>query len=139
KAREAQIEANDTFNEVQGRYYGLGAEIARVEQAIQHGRDRRTRQQQGLAQADQAWNEAEAHIEVDTRRLAELAEQLASQEPELAALQARAGETGAQLREAEQGMQAWQAEWDDFNRRAAEPQRSAEVERTRIDHLERQV
>ena len=139
KAREAQVEANDAFNEVQGRYYGLGAEIARIEQGIQHGKDGRARQQQELAQADTAWNEVEAHIGVDTRRLTELAEQLATQEPALAALQLRAEETGAQLHEAEQGMQAWQAEWDDFNRRAAEPQRSAEVERTRIDHLERQV
>jgi len=139
KAREAQIESNDAFNEVQGRFYGLGAEIARVEQSIQHGKDTRARQQQELAQADRAWNEAEAHIDVDTQRLTELEQSLGARQPELAELQARAEETGAQLQEAEQAMQIWQAEWDDFNRRAAEPQRSAEVERTRLDHLERQL
>ena len=139
KAREAQVEANETFNEVQGRYYGIGAEIARVEQGIQHGKDTRARQTQELEQADKAWNELQAHIEVDTQRLAELDESLGAQAPELAALQARADETGARLNEAEQAMQTWQAEWDDFNRRAAEPQRVAEVERTRIDHLERQL
>ncbi|MDX5409948.1 MAG: chromosome segregation protein SMC [Thauera sp.] len=139
KAREAQIEANDAFNEVQGRFYGLGAEIARVEQAIQHGKDTRTRQQQELAQADKAWNEVEAHIEVDTRRLAELQHELSAAPPEHAELQARAEATGERLREAEAAMQTWQAEWDDFNRRAAEPQRTAEVERTRIDQLERQL
>jgi chromosome segregation protein len=138
KAREAQVEANDTFNEVQGRFYGLGAEIARVEQGIQHGRDTRARQQQELAQADKAWNEAEAHIEVDTQRLTELERELSTKQPEHTALQARADGTGERLGEAEQAMQTWQAEWEDFNRRAAEPQRSAEVERTRIDQLERQ-
>ncbi|HEY9199817.1 MAG TPA: chromosome segregation protein SMC [Gammaproteobacteria bacterium] len=139
KAREAQIDANDAFNEVQGRFYGLGAEIARVEQGIQHGKDTRARQQQELAQADKAWNEVEAHIAVDTERLAELERELNAKQPEHAALQARAEETGARLSEAEQAMQTWQAEWDDFNRRAAEPQRSAEVERTRIDQLDRQL
>ena len=139
KAREAQIEANDGFNEVQGRFYGLGAEIARVEQSIQHGKDSRARQQQELAQADKAWNEVEAHIEVDTQRLAELEQELTAKEPELEELQARADATGERLRDAEQAMQQWQGEWDDFNRRAAEPQRTAEVERTRIDQLERQL
>ena len=29
----------DKFNEVQARYYGVGAEIARTEQSIQHQQD----------------------------------------------------------------------------------------------------
>ncbi len=139
KSREAQVEVNDAFNEVQGRFYGVGAEIARIEQSIQHGKETRQRQQQELAQADKAWNEVEAHIEVDSSRLVEFEQTLSAREPELAELQARADETGARLQDAEQAMQTWQAEWDDFNRRAAEPQRIAEVERTRIDHLERQL
>jgi chromosome segregation protein len=35
-------------------------------------------------------------------------------------------------------MHAWQLSWEDFNRRAADPAQIAQVERTRIAHLEQQ-
>ncbi|MGA7800927.1 MAG: chromosome segregation protein SMC, partial [Gammaproteobacteria bacterium] len=139
KGREALIEANDSFNEVQGRYYGLGAEIARVEQAIQHGKDTRQQRQQELTQTEAAWSEAQAHIELDAGRLTELASELERSEPELEALREREQASTAALREAEEAMQDWQLQWEDFNRRAAEPSQTAQVERTRIDHLDRQL
>ncbi|MCW9057595.1 MAG: chromosome segregation protein SMC [Gammaproteobacteria bacterium] len=139
KNREQHVELVETFNEVQGHYYELGAEVARVEQAIQHARETRQRQQQELTQADEAWNEVEAHIRIDGQRLEELEQELLQLEPELEELRARAEVSSAALAEAEQAMQQWQNEWDDFNRRAAEPAQTAEVERTRINHLERQL
>jgi len=44
----------------------------------------------------------------------------------------------ARREQAEQSMQDWQSEWEHFNQEAAEPAQSAQVERTRINHLERQ-
>ena len=139
KSRAEQAEANDAFNEVQGRFYGLGAEIARVEQGIQHAKETRQRQEEELAKAEQAWNEVEAHISVDGKRLEELARDLEAKAPLLEELKARAQASGEALAEAEAAMQAWQAEWEAFNRQAAEAQQTAQVERTRIDHLERQI
>ncbi|MAT66628.1 MAG: chromosome segregation protein SMC [Gammaproteobacteria bacterium] len=139
KSREALVEANETFNEVQGRYYGLGAEIARLEQAIQHSKESRQRQQEELKKAEQAWNEVEAHISVDSRRLEELDAELTEKQPVLEQLQGRAEASREALQQAEQAMQQWQAEWEDFNQRAAEPQQTAQVERARIDQLERQL
>ena len=138
KSRLAQVEANDAFNEVQGRYYGVGGEIARVEQSIQHAKENRQRLQEELDKANQAWNEVDAHIKVDTQRLSELRQSLAEQEPVLVERRERAAVSSRVLEEAESAMQQWQAEWEAFNRRAAEPQQTAQVERTRIDHLERQ-
>ncbi len=138
KSREAQVDSNDAFNEVQGRYYGVGGEIARVEQSIQHARENRQRLQEELDKANKAWHEVEAHISVDTKRLAELRTELETKEPVLVELRSKADASGAVLTEAEQAMQTWQSEWDEFNRRAAEPSQTAQVERTRIDHLERQ-
>ena len=79
--REAHIEASDTFNEVQGRYYQLGAEVARIEQAIQHGKETRRAQQEELENTEQAWNEVQAHIKVDSQRLEQLARDMAENEP----------------------------------------------------------
>ena len=69
KGRAEHIELSDRFNEVQGRYYELGAEVARVEQAIQHGKETRQNQQEELEKTEQAWNEVQAHIKFDGQRL----------------------------------------------------------------------
>ncbi len=139
KNREEHVEFSEVFNEVQGRYYELGAEVARVEQAIQHSKETRQRQQQELSQTEDAWNEVEAHIRIDTQRLEDLQQELLELEPELEQLRERAETSSEALVEAEQAMHTWQTEWDDFNRRAAAPAQTAEVERTRINHLERQL
>jgi chromosome segregation protein len=139
KGREAHIEASDSFNAVQGRYYEIGAEVARVEQAIQHSKETRRNQQEELENTEQAWNEVQAHIRVDEQRLEQLAEELAVNEP--AREQARATAQGSREKRehAEQLMQVWQSEWDAFNARANEASQTAQVERTRIDHLERHL
>jgi len=139
KGREAHVEATDSFNEVQGRFYELGAEVARVEQAIQHGKETRQTQQEELEKTEQAWNEVQAHIKVDSQRLEQLAEALAENAPAREQARARADASRAKREAAEQAMQAWQGEWDAFNVRANETTQIAQVERTRIDHLERHL
>ncbi|MGB2255411.1 MAG: chromosome segregation SMC family protein, partial [Spongiibacter marinus] len=42
QSRDEHTQLNDTFNEVQGRFYSIGADIARVEQSIQHQQERRS-------------------------------------------------------------------------------------------------
>ncbi|HHJ12947.1 MAG TPA: chromosome segregation protein SMC [Gammaproteobacteria bacterium] len=139
KGRETQVEASEAFNEVQGRYYALGAEVSRIEQNIQHARETRQTQREELEKAEQAFNEVQAHIRVDTQRLEELARALEQLAPEREQARARADASRARREAAEQAMQAWQQEWDAFNRRASEITQTTQVERTRIDHLERHL
>ena len=139
EGREAHIEASDRFNGVQGRYYELGAEVARIEQAIQHSKDTRRSQQQELEKTGQAWNEVQAHIKVDERRLEQLAGELAENEPAREQTSSRAQQSREKRENAERLMQAWQSDWDAFNARANEASQTAQVERTRIDHLERHL
>ncbi|MGD2074145.1 MAG: chromosome segregation protein SMC [Gammaproteobacteria bacterium] len=139
QGREQHIEASDRFNEIQGRYYQLGAEVARIEQAIQHGKETRRSQHEELEKTEQAWNEVQAHIRVDGQRLEQLARELGENAPARAEAAARAGASRERRDAAEQEMQKWQAEWDAFNARANEASQTAQVERTRIDHLERQL
>lgn len=136
--RERHTEINDQFNEVQGRFYALGAEITGLEQAIQFAKDNRRQQQQDLQQVAQAWGEAEAHRDQDEQRLQELNIGLEQQTPLLEKAQAEEQTESTALAQAEQAMQAWQGEWEEFNQQAAEPAQSAQVERTRINHLEQQ-
>lgn len=139
RGRERQVEANDSFNAVQGRYYGLGADLSRAEQSIQYAREQRQRQEQELREVQDGIAEVEVHITRDRGQLDELAASLAEKEPELARLQAAAQASAARLATVEESMRAWDGRWEEFNRRAAEPPQAAQVERTRIDHLERQA
>jgi chromosome segregation protein len=139
KLRDSLTGANESFNTVQGHYYKLGADVARIEQAIKHNKESRQQQQQELSRAEQTLAEIEAHIKVDSTRLEELTRDLEAVEPELAAATERTGQSAAALQDAEQAMHAWQEEWDEFNQRSAERAQAAQVERTRLDHLDRHM
>ena len=76
---------------------------------------------------------------MDTTRLEELARDIEANGPELTATTERAGQSAADLKDAEQAMHAWQEEWNEFNQRAAERAQAAQVERTRLDHLDRHM
>ncbi|BAO44118.1 chromosome segregation protein SMC [Thiolapillus brandeum] len=136
--REAHNEANEVFNEVQGRFYAAGADIARLEEAIQYARESRQRNEAELLRARQALDEARAHRSQDEGKLQEMAQTLMQDQPELEMARARAEELAERQAAAEQAMQAWQGEWDSFNATATEPAQTAQVERTLINQLEQQ-
>ncbi|OGT87937.1 MAG: chromosome segregation protein SMC, partial [Gammaproteobacteria bacterium RIFOXYA12_FULL_61_12] len=136
--RDAHIQVNDRFNEEQSRFYAVGADISRLEQAIQFARDNRTRQERDLAQLDASLRELQDHRAQDEAGLEEIAQRLLSEEPELEALREMEEEIAARLQGSEGELLAWQAEWDEFNRKAAEPAQRAQVERTRINHFDQQ-
>ena len=137
--REEHIEASESFNEVQGRYYGIGADIARVEQSIQHAKERQQQHQQDLRQAEQVWFESQAHAKADQAKTEQLKLALAEYEPALNKAHETQSRSADELNEAESAMHEWQLAWDEFNRRAAEPAQQAEVQRARIQHLEQQT
>jgi len=134
--RDTHVEANDTFNAVQARFYELGAEIARLEQAIQYARENRSRLDAELRQLKESDAEAQNEQEKDSQRSAEIAARLEDRVPALEEARVAEEEFSERLAQAEQAMQEWQAEWDGFNQQAAEPAQAAQVERTRINHLE---
>ncbi len=134
--REAYSAASEHFNQVQGRFYGVGSEIARLEQAIQYARETRSRQETELARLSQELDGGRIHLERDTQLLAELAEALDREEPDLAEAQQALVEAGERVAAAEAALAAWEREWDDFNHAAALPAQRAQVERARINHLE---
>ncbi|MCU7934477.1 MAG: chromosome segregation protein SMC [Candidatus Thiodiazotropha sp. (ex Dulcina madagascariensis)] len=136
--RDKHAEANDQFNEVQGRFYSLGAEISGLEQAIQFTRDGQRQQQLDLDQVGHALQESEDHRAQDEERLSELTDNLQREQPRLDEARQQEAQLSEALSQAEQAMQVWQGEWESFNQQAAEPAQTAQVERTRINHLEQQ-
>ncbi|MGD9386919.1 MAG: chromosome segregation protein SMC [Gammaproteobacteria bacterium] len=138
-AREQHREDGEALNVVQGDYYRVGSEIARLEQSIQHAKDLRQRQAQELEQAEQGLLEIHEQINRDNETLEELNRVLGELGPELEAAHRKEAESAEALRSAEQAMQDWQAAWDEFNREAANAREVVEVERARIEQLDGQL
>ena len=137
--RDGHHELSERFNLVQGRFYSVGGDIARVEQSIQHGQQRLRQLQDDLKEAERARQETESHLGHDQTLLATLGEELAMLEPEQELTAAAAEESSALLETAEAAVQGWQESWDDFNTRSAEPRRQAEVQQSRIQQLEQSL
>lgn len=139
RLRDGHHELSERFNLVQGRFYSVGGDIARVEQSIQHGQQRLRQLQDDLREAERARLETESHLGHDRTILATLGEELAMLEPEQELAAAAAEETAAQLEEAEAAMHQWQEQWEGFNQQSAEPRRAAEVQQSRIQQLEQSL
>jgi len=139
RLRDGHHELSESFNLVQGRFYSVGGDIARVEQSIQHGQQRLRQLQDDLKEAEQARQETESHLGHDRTLLATLGEELDMLEPEQEMVSAAAEEAAAALEESELGMHGWQEQWDNFNTRSAEPRRQAEVQQARIQQLEQSM
>ena len=136
RLRDGHHELSERFNLVQGRFYSVGGDIARVEQNIQHGQQRLRQLQDDFKEAERARLETESHLGHDRTLLATLGEELEMIAPEQEMSLAAAEEASASLEEAETTMHGWQEQWDTFNTRSAEPRRQAEVQQSRIQQLE---
>ncbi|SFC93368.1 condensin subunit Smc [Thiohalospira halophila DSM 15071] len=137
--RSEQAEASDAFSEVQERYYAVGADIARLEEAIEQARARRQQREEEREQLDTALAETDQRLETDRARLAELDGALAEGEPELERLEAADTEAGEALAAAEEARRQWQQEWERLNQALADPTREAEVARNNLTNLERRA
>ncbi|SQF99594.1 SMC protein, N-terminal:structural maintenance of chromosome protein SMC, C-terminal:SMCs flexible hinge [Paucimonas lemoignei] len=136
RLRDGHHDLSERFNVVQGRFYSVGGDIARVEQSIQHGQQRLRQLQDDLREAERARQETESHLGHDRTLLATLGEELEMLEPEQEITSAAAEESAASLEDAESAMHGWQEKWDTFNLQSAEPRRQAEVQQSRIQQLE---
>jgi chromosome segregation protein len=136
RLRDGHHDLSERFNVVQGRFYSVGGDIARVEQSIQHGQQRLRQLQDDLREAERSRLETESHLGHDRTLLATLGEELEMLEPEQEMTVAAAEESAASLEDAESAMHGWQEKWDSFNLSSAEPRRQAEVQQSRIQQLE---
>jgi chromosome segregation protein len=133
KIRSEQTQASDQFNSVQGEFYAVGAEIASVEQAIEHARESHHQRLRELQQVNQAWEEASRHLQADLQQLKELSGGLEQSAPRLEGMRRQRDHARELLQQAENAMSSWQADWDAFATAAAEPAKVREIQRARID------
>jgi chromosome segregation protein len=136
--RERHTDATEHLNTVQAEVYKVGAEIARVEQQVRFNRETADRLQRAQGEAEREHAELSEHIANDRTQVETLRMALAEGEPKLESLQQMQDDTGESLRETETKLADWQQRWDAHTRTAGESSRAAEVERTKLNYLDRQ-
>lgn len=137
--REQQGGLNENFQTVQQKFYALGSEIGRLEQELTHRGERSEQIRQDSAQAQTEFQEVETHLANDQQTISELTLQLETLEPEFAAISVQAVESRSAQERADVSMQEWQQQWEVFNKESAKTTQDAEVEQTRIQHLEQRI
>jgi chromosome segregation protein len=139
KCRDDHGVKTESLNEVQGRYYRQGAEIARLEQSIQHGREMRKRQQGDLEQVESTLRDLKHHIERDQAQIEDISVSLGELGPGLESARAAEAASAEALGSVEKDMDAWRSHWESFKEEAGDTSRVSEVEKARIEQIEGQM
>ncbi len=139
KQREFQIDYKEQFETVQSEFYGIGTEIARVEQSLQHQQERVEQLHEDQHQATQATQEVRDTLTVDQELIVELSQQMLELEPQAEETTLKSQAAQEELLRAEEAQADWQSQWDEFNELAATTTQQAQVSQTKITHLEEQI
>ena len=135
KLRVELAERNERFSVVQGAYYKVGAEIARLEQSLQHRKELIQRQSEDLASTDSQVAELNAHIASDRVELEELERVLGELGPGLEEAHTAQRASQQALERAEQATEQARTNWERVSEELAAAERSIHVEDTRLEQL----
>jgi len=136
KLRTQFTDQGDALNEVQARFYKIGGDVARIEQAIEHAQQRAQELHKDLEQTERNFTEAEEHLNTDRQKAAGWDAEFNELVPGLEEASKAEAISAEALQSAELAMQNWQQAWDEFNQTSASPRQQAEVQQSRIQHLE---
>ncbi|MBV1910268.1 MAG: chromosome segregation protein SMC [Kangiellaceae bacterium] len=139
KTREEHIDLSDGFNTAQGKFYGIGADIARLEQGIAHKKERQVQLNQDFQQVSGSLSQMMEQMSQDEQDLEELSGRIIELEPELEIQQQTMEDAAEKLAELEAEILDWEKEWENYNRLSAQNSQRMEVERTRIQHFDKVI
>jgi chromosome segregation protein len=138
KLRVELADRNESFSSVQGNYYRVGSEIARLEQSVQHRKELIQRQSEDLQNTEAQVAEITSHIEKDQVELAQIEQVLSELGPGLELAHAEQRSSQQAFEDAERAMEQWRERWERSSEELAAAERSIEVESARLEQLSAQ-
>ncbi len=139
KKRVVQTEFSATQNEVQKRYYGLAAEIARLEQQIKHVESQTSEWREELERTHQMWTEITDNNCEHQQQITLLGELLEELLPQTTTIKEDAVHSGQALTHAELEMNQWQEHWEVFQAESSKLTQQVEVAKNNIQHYQQQL
>ena len=134
--RSEQTRASDHFNRVQSDFYAHSAEISRLEQALQHAKERHETLQQDLREARRSLAEVDETMASDTQALDEMTAQMRHLKPDYESMEGAAERANETLQNAEAEALASQQQWEKFQREQADLAQLEHATRIRLEHIE---
>lgn len=137
--RETYNAQRDTLNQVQATFYSVGSDIAKAEQALQHQQAKKEQFHAELERYNHMLSSSKQELADGESKSTGLDGLIASSEQALLEAKQQEKLVAQSLIEVESSMGEWQKKWDDFTYRVAEPKRAIDVEKIKIDQLEKQL
>ncbi len=137
--REKRKEYESELNDVQGKFYAVGADITRAEQSIQLARDEREKRSRELQRIDEETAEIKTNIEADAQQIKEVEVALAEAGPTRERIEREQEEATESYEQAESDFQDALASWEDLSSDHAEQETISRVELTRLEELTKKV
>jgi len=137
--RIEQAEASEKQNEVQKKYYGLGADIARLEQRIKDTEEQTKEWEKELTESKSLWEELSENTQESQQKIEEIQSDLHRLNPQASDIQSVADEARQALDKAEMDMNEYQEAWDAFQHDTAQSASQIDVANTKLDHYKQQL
>lgn len=128
----------DAKNDIQKKFYGLAAEIARLEQQIQHKQEQLKQWEQELAESESLFLELTQHSIAQSEQIEIITEEVETLKPQANELHCAMQEANRVLQAAEQNMRQSQANCDQFQKQMSVTNQQLEVAKNNIRHYESQ-
>ena len=134
--RANEMASQQEVSDRQAAFYAAGAEVASLEQAIEHAKETGEQQRAEFERLEVTLEEIKAEYQHDEDRIEGLATEvssLISQREEVTAISTRAVD---QQHQCEHAYDNWQDRWNEFTQQVTTPIKDQEVQRSRIEQLE---
>jgi chromosome segregation protein len=138
-ARQSHSQVSDDHARAQARFYSVGAEIARLEQAIRHNVERRDTLTQDIHDVETECAELAEQSAHEQQRLATLDHAIGNDSPSQTRARIHEQDSHAQLQQSEQSLEEWRSSWEAAQAESAKLQRLIQVEETRIEHIQERL
>ena len=130
---------NDSFTEQQGGFYGLGADIARLEQTIEYQQQQQKRWQADETEALEQLQRIGEACTADGNELNQLSQQQEQLELDAELASEQLFEAEAHVQEKEEQRQYWQLQWQQKSDQTSHLKRIIEVAKTGLQHQQQQA
>ncbi|MBN1683870.1 MAG: chromosome segregation protein SMC [Gammaproteobacteria bacterium] len=138
KQRDAQNQVNDTLNSIHQNYYQIGTDIAKLEQSIQFHQERSQQAREDLEQIALDEQHIQETLKNNQAVFNKTIEAMNILEPQLVESGQALVKSQELLKQAENNMHQWRAQWEAFLNVSSKNSEEAKIRQTRIGHLEQQ-
>ncbi len=137
--REQRMDLDRELNDIQGKFYALGADITRAEQSIGHARSELQKREAEMVRITQELAEAEKNIAADREAIQEIEAALAAAGPTRERVDNELQQATEKYEQAEENFQEMFSVWEELSASHAEQEKIAQVENGRANQLQKNL